>query len=81
MGSLNSYFFADVSGAILVSVAAWATIYPLGLAIYRLMFSKLAGFPGPRLAAATGWYEFYYDVACQGKYIFEIKKMHARYGS
>ncbi|XDG03563.1 hypothetical protein ABKA04_003178 [Annulohypoxylon sp. FPYF3050] len=50
------------------------------LVTYRLYFSPLARFPGPRIAAATGWYEFYYQVWCNGKYIFEIEKMHKKYG-
>ncbi|CAD6587386.1 MAG: hypothetical protein ASARMPREDX12_002831 [Alectoria sarmentosa] len=37
--------------------------------------------PGPKLAAATGWYEFYYDCLLAGKYIFEIERMHEVYGS
>lgn len=52
----------------------------IGLIIYRLLFSPIAGFPGPKLAAATGWYEFYYDVLRRGIYLFEIEKMHQRYG-
>lgn len=54
--------------------------YTVGLAIYRLYLSPLARFPGPRLAAATGWYEFYYDAICHGKYTFEIGRMHQEYG-
>ncbi|KAI9931714.1 hypothetical protein AWENTII_001649 [Aspergillus wentii] len=54
--------------------------YAIALVVYRLRFSKLAKFPGPRLAAATLWYEFYYDVICRGKYIFKIEEMHKTYG-
>ena len=56
-------------------------LYALGLAIYYLYFSELAGFPGPKIAAASEWYEFYYDCIKSGKYIFEIEKMHKKYGS
>ncbi|KAI1498012.1 cytochrome P450 [Biscogniauxia marginata] len=50
------------------------------LVIYRLYLSPLAKFPGPKLAAATSWYEFYYDCWLNGKYIFEIENMHKKYG-
>lgn len=50
------------------------------LVVYRLYFSALAKIPGPKIAAATGWYEFYYDCVLAGKYIFEIERMHDIYG-
>jgi hypothetical protein len=43
--------------------------------------SPLAKFPGPKLAAVTLWYDFYYGVIRNGLYIREIEKMHAKYGS
>ena len=52
----------------------------LWLIFWRLFYSPLAGFPGPKLAAATGWYEFYFDFWKRGKYIFEIERMHEIYG-
>jgi hypothetical protein len=54
--------------------------YCIALGFYRLWFSPLAGFPGPRLAAATGWYEFYYDWWLGGKYLFKIEELHEKYG-
>jgi hypothetical protein len=48
--------------------------------VYRLLFHPLAGFPGPRLAAVTTWYEGYYDIVHQGKYIWQVEKMHKQYG-
>jgi len=55
--------------------------YFLSLGFYRLFLSPLAKFPGPKLAAVSGWYELYYDVIkSKGKYIFEIEKMHDKYG-
>ncbi|KAF2091739.1 cytochrome P450 [Saccharata proteae CBS 121410] len=41
---------------------------------------SLSGFPGPRLAAATRLYEFYYDSIKVGSYIWEIDRMHKKYG-
>lgn len=55
-------------------------LYVVGGAIYRLGFSPIAKFPGPKLAALTLWYEFYYDVIKKGKYTWEIGKMHEKYG-
>ena len=48
--------------------------------IYRLYFHPLAKFPGPRLAAATLWYEFFYDCILYGQYTFKIGRMHEKYG-
>lgn len=48
--------------------------------IYRLYFHPLAKFPGPKLAAISHLYEGYYDVVKEGRYIFEIEKMHKKYG-
>ncbi|MCJ1434051.1 hypothetical protein MMC27_003417 [Xylographa pallens] len=48
--------------------------------IYRLLFSPIAGFPGPKLAALTLWYEFYYDVVLRGQYTFHIRDLHRQYG-
>ena len=55
-------------------------IYLVGLSIFRLYLDPLAKFPGPKIAALTLWYEFYYDVIKRGKYTFEIERMHKRYG-
>ncbi len=55
-------------------------IYLVGLAVYRLYLSPLAKFPGPKLAALTLWFEFYYDVVQRGRYTWKIAEMHKRYG-
>ena len=48
--------------------------------LYRLQFHPLARFPGPKIAAATLWYEFYYDCILYGQYTFKIGRMHEKYG-
>lgn len=55
-------------------------LYVTGLVVYRLYFSPLSKFPGPKLAAATLLYEFYYDVVRRGQYTFKIKELHKQYG-
>lgn len=52
----------------------------LGLTIYRLYVHPIAKFPGPKLAALSRWYEFYYDVICKGQFSFHIQELHKKYG-
>lgn len=56
------------------------SLYLIYLILYRLYFSPIASFPGPRLAALTFWYEFYHDVLRRGQYEFEIAYLHKQYG-
>ena len=55
-------------------------VYFIAVVVYRLYFSPLAKFPGPKLAALTYGVEFYHDVVRRGQYTFEILKMHEKYG-
>ncbi|KAL3478677.1 cytochrome P450 [Aspergillus californicus] len=66
--------------SIVVTLAVIALVYNLSLVIYRLYFSPLAKFPGSKWAAATGWYELYFDIWKDGKYLWEIECMHQQYG-
>ncbi|GAB1192948.1 hypothetical protein APSETT444_002149 [Aspergillus pseudonomiae] len=50
------------------------------LAIYRLFLSPLAKFPGPALAAVTSWYEVFFDVLLGGQFMWEIDRLHGKYG-
>ncbi|KAL9131133.1 MAG: hypothetical protein Q9175_006847 [Cornicularia normoerica] len=65
---------------LLAFAAFLTTLYTLYGLIYRLYFSPLAKFPGPKLAAATRWYEFYYDVVKRNRFSWQIQKMHDQYG-
>ena len=66
---------------VLASAAVLTTLYTLYGLIYRLYFSPIAKFPGPKLAAATRWYEFYYDVIKRNRFSWQIQKMHDQYGN
>ena len=57
-----------------------AALYGIGLASYRLWFSPLAKFPGPKLAALTRKYESYYEAVQNYEYLWKIKKLHQQYG-
>ncbi|KAL2408013.1 Cytochrome P450 monooxygenase [Exophiala dermatitidis] len=66
--------------ALLFTALGLALLYVACLVVYRVYFHPLAKFPGPKLAAATLWYEFYYDVVKRGQFTFKIKELHQKYG-
>lgn len=55
-------------------------IYRVSIVVHRLFCSPISKFPGPRLAAATSLYELYYNFVKNGKYVFEIERLHKVYG-
>ncbi|XRM48691.1 hypothetical protein ABZX51_011606 [Aspergillus tubingensis] len=65
-------------------VYAWLGIalltYHALRSVYRLCFHPLRKIPGPKLAAITYAYDFYYNVIKGGKFVWEIERMHKIYG-
>lgn len=55
----SAVFSAYGYGSLMCSAILCYTFF---VAFYRLYWSPVAKFPGPRLAALTLWYEFYFDV-------------------
>ncbi|KAF4819680.1 Cytochrome P450 monooxygenase BOT1 [Colletotrichum siamense] len=55
-------------------------LYSIGLLFYRLFFHPLRKIPGPWYAAATSWYEFYYDVVLDGQLVRQYPILHEKYG-
>ncbi|KAI0205620.1 cytochrome P450 [Astrocystis sublimbata] len=77
---LNSYgdFLAWPHIILLLIISTFC--YGSMLVVYRIWLSPLASFPGPLLAGATHWYEFYYNVVHTGKYYEKIRELHLKYG-
>ncbi|KAL2063037.1 hypothetical protein VTL71DRAFT_6109 [Oculimacula yallundae] len=67
-----------ITASALFSIAG--ITYSIYLVIWRLYFSPISRFPGPKLAALTYWYEFYYDLIQRGQFIFKIQELHKQYG-
>ncbi|KAK0103363.1 hypothetical protein ONS95_005389 [Cadophora gregata] len=61
-------------------LAILTLVYTIVLVINRLYFSPLSSVPGPKLAAATSLYEFYYNVVKGGKFFLKIQELHEEYG-
>lgn len=70
-------------GAALIAGLAGSLGYGMYLVVYRLFLHPLRKFPGPRLAAATYWYEVYYEWfkgPYRGMHEWQIQKLHDQYG-
>jgi hypothetical protein len=80
MASVETSAVQVISAAfasLFLSLLLW-TIYGI---IWRLYLSPISRFPGPKLAAVTYWYEFYYDVFPNyGQYTFHTGNLHKKYG-
>ncbi|TQS33008.1 hypothetical protein Golomagni_06663, partial [Golovinomyces magnicellulatus] len=91
----NSSMPEEIAGRISLVRMAWEFVTPrnittfvlalvlarfISLAIYRLYLHPLAKFPGPKLAALTRLYEFYYQGILITDFPAEIQRMHEKYG-
>lgn len=70
------------TAAIIIIPVIIILVYTAFLVIYRLYFHPLRAYPGSKLAAATKWYEFYYDIlhGQGGAFMHQVDYMHDVYG-
>lgn len=57
-------------------LVSFTVLYTISLAVSRLFLSPVASIPGPKLAAFSFWYEFYYDVILRGRYTWKTAQLH-----
>ncbi|TRX91612.1 hypothetical protein FHL15_007394 [Xylaria flabelliformis] len=79
MGALYERLGLQSNGQLLQGLAALAVVYYIALVAYRLWFHPLAAFPGPKLIAASTWYETVCDLFYQD-FPERLSKLHQRYG-
>ncbi|CAG7931468.1 unnamed protein product [Penicillium olsonii] len=73
--------FGDpIMAGILLLALCGLPVYIAIKSIYRLYFHPLSKIPGPKLAAITGAYEFYFNVIKRGMFIWEMERLHEVYG-
>ena len=58
---MDSILALDFQGMLVVAAGITAC-YSVYIVIWRLYFTPVSKFPGPKLTATTWWYEFYFDV-------------------
>ena len=73
-------FLVDVQQGLVIGCISMLILLSIARRLYSVYFGPLSKFPGPKLAAATLWYEFYYDAVLKGRYTFKIKELHQKYG-
>ena len=69
-----------LSTSVLVYFPLIYTTYLCIRTLYRLTFHPLAHFPGPKVAAATRWYEAYWELYQGGRFSQQIEHLHQQYG-
>ena len=67
----GSLAFAGFGGLILVYLA---------IACFNVYFHPLSKFPGPRLAACSGWWLVYHELIRGGSLAHILSALHDRYG-
>lgn len=78
--SLLSVAMPDLQASIPWTVALAVVGYAVTRLLYNLFLHPLRHFPGPWWAACSHLHEFYFDVIQRGMFMWEIERMHQKYG-
>ncbi|KAF2664973.1 cytochrome P450 [Microthyrium microscopicum] len=63
-----------------IGVCLFLVAFPIVTTLYSYMTSPIRNIPGPRLAALTRWYEFYYNAIKSFQYAQKVAELHEQYG-
>jgi hypothetical protein len=66
---------------LVVAIATCVVASLIHAVISTLILHPLAKFPGPKYAAVTHYYQFYYDVVRRGRFPWKLKSLHQAYGA
>jgi hypothetical protein len=63
-----------------VAIVTCAIAALIHTVVSSLILHPLAKFPGPKYAAVSHYYQFYYDVLQRGRFPWKLKSLHQSYG-
>lgn len=67
--------YSSAQTAVVLSLASLTYII-----ITRLLLHPLSSYPGPRLAALSNLYAFYYEIIRNGLFVEHLQYLHSVYG-
>lgn len=82
MGFFQALLLPGIGLQVLATVVILLTVSYSFLLVYRVYLHPLSKIPGPKIAAATSWYDFYYQCIKKGggQFTWKIAEMHDHYG-
>lgn len=78
---LTDRAFTSLTWNLFISLSLPGLLYFVILCVRRVYFHPLSQFPGPRLAALSRWYEFYFDIIKGGTFSKQFPALHQKYGT
>ena len=85
-GSFSLFCVSALFSVLAFAFAAtlWSSIayvaYTAVAAVYNLYFHPLAHFPGPRVAAASSWWQVYVELIKQESLSIKLLELNRKYG-